>query len=228
MRNFALMWVLAACLLGCGGDKDAKDKAVSAVDTVATFTDTRDGQVYKIVEIGSQKWFAENLNYAAEGSRCYEDSPDSCAKYGRLYDWETALKVCPVGTHLSSDEEWTTLENYGGGDSIAGKKLKSTSGWNDYGKGTDEYGFSTLPGGFYDDRKGFCCVDHISSAVFFDAGICGYWWSATELNVWKAWSRTMCNNYNDKYVDGVDGCGNYKTRLFSVRCVLDDEKEGRK
>jgi uncharacterized protein (TIGR02145 family) len=228
MRNLALMWVLAACLMGCDGKPP-----------VSTFTDARDGKTYKIVKIGSQTWFAENLNYAAKGSKCYGEgdtvvlgdgqyytpkktlSPDevqtNCAKYGRLYTWETALPACPAGTHLPSDEEWATLVNYAGGDSTAGKKLKSSTGWERYKKytGTDEYGFSAFPGGI-----------HGSDSYFKYAGYCGGWWSATEYTEYDdmhAWGCNMCY-YNVK----VYSRDFKKTLLFSVRCVMDDEKERRK
>ena len=248
MRNLAMMWMLAGCLLGCGGDKNAKDKAASAADTTdaaaitpdtyTTFTDTRDGKVYKIVKIGSQTWFAENLNYAAKGSKCYGEgdtvvleeglystpkktlSPDevqtNCAKYGRLYTWETALTACPAGTHLPFDEEWATLVDYAGGDSTAGKKLKSSTGWERYKKytGTDEYGFSAFPGGI-----------HSSAGYFWYAGYTSDWWSATEKGTiyGGAWSWYI-RHHNDKvYRNEV-----YKIVLISVRCVLDDEKESQK
>ena len=148
MRNLALMWVLAACLLGCWGrDKDAKNKAAPAVDTAAvipdtvaaapdtvavapdtdtTFTDKRDGQVYRKVAIGADVWMAENLNYAKLGG-CYDKDTSNCAKYGRLYlDYYAANGACPAGWHLPLDAEWTALENYVGGSGTAGKKLKST------------------------------------------------------------------------------------------------------
>jgi len=129
------------------------------------FTDHRDGKVYKTVKIGDQIWMAENLNYNAPGSQCYN------YKYGRLYDRKTALKVCPAGWHLPDDDEWQTLFDFVGGIEIAGKKLKTRKGWNleeerpknfiaamraamfqehneFNGNGEDAYGFSALPGGY--------------------------------------------------------------------------------
>ena len=173
--------------------------------SVSTFTDSRDGKVYKIVKVGSQFWFAENLNYAEKGSKCYENKDDNCAKYGRMYDWAMALKVCPAGFHLPSDDEWATLENSVGGSITASTKLKSAEGWNKNGGGTDDYEFSALPGGY-----------GASDGAFRDAGYDGLWWSATESIADNAWSRYMRsgNVWVDRYA-------NPKTSLFSVRCVAD-------
>ena len=118
--------------------------------------DDRDGQVYKTVEIGSQTWMAENLNYdynyRTARSYCYADS---CSKYGRLYTWSATVDsaavfstagkgcgchasssprgivrgVCPVGWHVPSVSEFQTLISSVGGYSVAGANLKSTSGW---------------------------------------------------------------------------------------------------
>jgi uncharacterized protein (TIGR02145 family) len=174
-----------------------------------TFTDPRDGKVYKIIEIGGQVWFAENLNFAAEGSVCYENDEANGDKYGRLYNWETALKACPDGWRLPSDEEWSALVDYAGGEETAGTKLKSTSGWNSYngvsGNGTDEYGFSALPGG-----------GGLSDGNFLTAGNFGFWWSATEYRFDDAFSRGI--DFSIEYVYRI---GNGKSNLFSVRCVKD-------
>ena len=125
------------------------------------------GKAYKTVRIGTQTWMAENLNYNVAGSKCYDDLEANCNTYGRLYNWETALEVCPSGWHLPSDDEWTVLEDYVG--STAGTKLKATSGWSS-GNGTNSYGFSALPGGIGE------------SGYFSGGGSFGTWWSATENN----------------------------------------------
>jgi len=168
-------------------------------------TDPRDGKVYRTVKIGKQTWLAENLNYEAEGSKCYKNDSANGQKYGRLYDWETAKKACPPGWHLPSDAEWQELVNFVGGNGIAGEKLKATSGWNNNGNGVDAFGFSALAGGSgYSD----CSFDFV--------GRFGLWWSATEHDASSAYSRDMLRNI-------ADVIRNYygKTNLLSVRCVQD-------
>jgi uncharacterized protein (TIGR02145 family) len=209
MRNLALVWVLAGVAVALLAAGDGKP-------SVSTFTDKRDGKIYKIVEIGSQIWFAENLNYAVEGSKCYNNKAENCAKYGRLYDWETALTACPAGTHLPTDEEWATLVDYAGGKNKAGTKLKSSTGWKsdeEVPAGTNDYGFSALPGGF-----GFGDGD------FYEDGYFGFWWSATENT---AYGTTKGRNIH-YYHEAVGDKYYIKTYLFSVRCLQDDEKERRK
>jgi len=182
---------------------------------------------YRTVVIGTQTWMAENLDYVVEGSKCYDNKVANCNTYGRLYDWATAMAlpsscnsntcssqvqtkhkgICPSGWHIPSNAEWTTLTTYVG--SSAGTKLKAASGWNDYqgasGNGTDEFGFSALPGG-----HGY------SGGDFGNVGNLGYWWSATDYNANYAYGRDMFYSYDD-----VDDNGINKSGLFSVRCLQD-------
>ncbi|MCF8231506.1 MAG: Ig-like domain-containing protein [Bacteroidales bacterium] len=180
--------------------------------TTGSFTDPRDGQTYETVEIGSQVWFAENLNYETDNSWWYDNEPDNGDTYGRLYTYEAALNACPDGWHLPSDEEWKTLEMelgmsqseaddtfYRGTDQ--GEQMKSTSGWNNNGNGTNSSGFSALPGGY-----------RTTSGSFSDLGYFGYWWSYTH-NI--SWYRGMSFN-GDRVYRYYKFNNDYG---FSVRCL---------
>ena len=113
-----------------------------------SFTDLRDGHSYDIVQIGSQTWMAENLNYEIEGSACPEGDKRNCSKYGRLYTWKAAQKACPEGWHLPDRADFEQLISAAGGTEVAGNALKSTSGWFKKGNGSDEFGFNALPAGY--------------------------------------------------------------------------------
>ena len=178
-------------------------------DKYDTIIDSRDGQVYKIIEIGKQTWMAENLNYDTTGSRCYGDSLTNCAKFGRLYTWDLADKACPAGWRLPSKAEWQTLINAVGGSSASSKGIKSShplSGWDTEYPRTDSVGFSSLPGGEYNTSEGYVHMNNYA-----------YLWTAT-INV----------DDNDQpyavYWNGIENNGiniSYwpKEWAFSVRCV---------
>jgi uncharacterized protein (TIGR02145 family) len=171
-------------------------------------TDKRDEKTYKTVKIGKQTWMAQNLNYkTASGSWCYNNDESKCKQYGRLYDWNTAMSACPSGWHLPSSEEWDALEAVAGG-SVAGKKLKSKTGWNKNGNGTDEYGFSALPGGVGSDDD------------FSSVGESGYWWTATGG---YGEGNSDAENRGMFFHDGVevDEGGSSVSSGYSVRCVMD-------
>ena len=182
---------------------------------------------YRTVVIGTQTWMAENLDYVVKGSKCYGNKVANCDKYGSLYNWATAMGlpssctsntcssqiqsphrgICPSGWHIPSHAEWTTLTDYVGGSSTAGKHLKSKTGWNSYSgiENLDTYGFSALPGG-----NGY------SDGSFNDVGNNGNWWSATEDDAPGAYNRFMYYDY-----DNVDYNNKFKSYLFSVRCLQD-------
>jgi uncharacterized protein (TIGR02145 family) len=142
----------------------------------------------------------------------YNNNPDNGDRYGKLYNWYAVNDprgLAPEGWKIPSDEEWSRLADFLGGKSVAGTKMKSTDFWADYegksGNGTNESGFSGLPGGTRGDDGTFGYV-----------GKYGYWWSSTEYNPGDAWLRFL--NYNYGYVFRFS----YIKRLgFSVRCLRD-------
>jgi len=153
----------------------------SAIGKTDEFIDERDDQKYQAVKMpDGSVWMAENLRFKTDDSWCYKNSEDNCNKYGRLYDWNTAKSACPKGWHLPSKNEWkelvTVIDLVTGGN-----KMKSTSGWKESnsgmkmgsgakknGNGTDNYGFSALPGGI-----------RFANGSFNKAGSYGFWWTAT-------------------------------------------------
>jgi len=173
------------------------------------FCDERDGTKYVYVAIGTQTWMAENLNYEVEDSRCHGDNSSNCTTYGRLYNWNAAITICPNGWRLPSREEWEALSSYVqstsgcSSSSCDAIKLKVTSGWSS-GNGTDEYGFSALPGG-----------DQSFGAGFAGRGGYGFWWSFTENESnGYAYLRVMTFLSENAFSESRD-----KRGLFSVRCL---------
>jgi len=183
-----------------------------------TFTDSRDGKKYGAVEIYAQTWMAENLNYAEKDSKCYDDKPANCQKYGKLYNWNTAMKACPKGWHLPSDDEWQILVNFAGDTrTTIGKNLRAKSGWNDNNNGTDSYGFFALPGGYGHSNDGWNGNFHYIYHNFYDVGKHGSWWSATEY--WTTRDAYIRYTYYHTYM-GSPSIN--KSSLLSVRCIKDD------
>jgi uncharacterized protein (TIGR02145 family) len=172
-----------------------------------TYNDSRDGKVYKSIKIGTQIWIAENLAYKAKiGCWAYNNSSNNVPKYGYLYSWETAKKICPAGWHLPSDAEWDTLTNYLGGEEIAGVKMLATSNWI-YDPGRNDSiksGFNALPAGHRD-----------SEAEFSGHGYSADFWSITPLNSQYVWVRSL--NDDGRYI--VQRYGYYTTGAYSVRCI---------
>lgn len=184
-----------------------------------TYTDKRDNETYSIVTIGDQTWFAENLNYETANSWWYKDEESNGDIYGRLYSWDAAMTACPSGWYLASDDEWKTLEMFLGMDQSdtdgtefrgndEGKKLKSTSGWNAGGNGTDEVGFSALPGGER-DRNGF---------FLYEGGFAAWWTNTEDFNQnLIAWYRYL--------EDGEERIARDKANKdygYYVRCIKSD------
>ena len=188
----------------------------------------------KTITIGSQVWTSKNLDVSTyrngdvipqvqdasawanlkTGAWCYyANDASNGTKYGKLYNWYAVNDprgLAPKGFHIPSDAEWTVLTDYLGGQSKAGTKMKSASGWSPnghiFGNGTNSSGFAGFPGG--------CRVD---DGRFVLVGRNGYWWGATERYSSDAWYRYM--NWDSGIVsrDSID----FKRNAFSVRCLVD-------
>lgn len=183
--------------------------ADSIVEDMSSFIDARDGQEYSTVVIGSQTWMVENLNYKTVSSKCYNDDPANCTKYGRLYKWSAAMAACPSGWHLPDSLEFEALFTAVGGITVGAKQLKSQTGWIAYSGITNEdaFGFSALPAGQWTNQ---------GDGAFFNVGERASFWGSTEV-------------YGEAYYV-VLGYGNDDASLykfgkelfeFSVRCLKD-------
>jgi uncharacterized protein (TIGR02145 family) len=234
---------LAFTFSGCSSDgDDGKDQGTSICDGQTFKTIVIGTQTWMAENLNC------NVNGSKCGSRkptvdyraltLEDENTDICDEFGRLYDWATAMAlpsscnsktcsnqvqskhrgICPSGWHIPSNAEWETLINYVGGESVAGSKLKATSGWwgnGDDANGTDNYGFTALPGGV-----GF-------DGWFHDVGDYGYWWSSSEYDANYVHFRIV-SSFNEKAYYGFTLCDDEgycadfpKPLLFSVRCVKD-------
>jgi len=198
-----------------------------------TFTDIRDGHVYKSIKIGNQTWMAENLNYLPqvyrvadskfEGNRFYVYGYDgenlSEAKatanyenYGVLYNWDAAITSCPEGWHLPTDEEWREMEKY------LGMKYEPLSrGWigsGDVGKKLKSTSGWKMNSGT--DETGFHTLPAGCRGYngFESLGFCGYFWTASPAGGDNGWRRGFCGDDNGS-------CREEERRYFgvSVRCL---------
>ncbi|MBU3713406.1 MAG: hypothetical protein FGM46_00490 [Ferruginibacter sp.] len=141
-------------------------------------------------------------------NRSSQDDPENGEKYGKLYNWyavNDSRGLAPKGWHIPSDDEWSILTNFLGGAKVAGEKMKSKTGWNEGGNGSNSSGFSGLPGG-----------SRTYSGAFNTFGDDGYWWSSTEEGTLNAWYRYMDYDYSTIVRLNYD-----KANGFSVRCLRD-------
>lgn len=184
-----------------------------------------DGKTYNYSLIGNQVWTTENLETKkyrngdqipqvqdatqwaslTTGAWCYYDNDPT---KGILYNWHAINDprgLAPAGWHIPSDNEWTVLSDYLGGIDLAGKKMKSTTGWINNANGTNESGFSGYPnGGRWDGGS------------FVNYGGFGFWWSSTYSGFNCAKSRRL--NYNG---DNVSSGSLTTDKGLSVRCIKD-------
>ena len=184
-----------------------------------TMTDWRDGKEYKTVKIGEQIWMAENLAYndPKNQSDCYRDSISNCVKYGRLYTWEVANKVCPKGWRLPAKREFESLLSYaGGGDKKKALKILTAD---------SILGFNALLGGYYYSYYSTPTVLHTTDYLRED-GVTSFWTSTEEY-----YSGMEAISHYEKSMADIVFFGPkgtlafmnvfYKKCAMSVRCIKD-------
>ncbi len=158
---------------------------------------------------------AENLAYNFPGSKVNINNPFS--EYGRLYNHEQALMVCPDGWHLPTETDWQNLERHLGleaqtlafighrGGTIGGA-LKSSSGWT-LNNGTNELLFNAYPAGRYVEQW----------QRFENIGHRAEFWTASESVPNKAWVRNLTKDFDAIYRDD-----NPKADYLSCRCIKNE------
>jgi uncharacterized protein (TIGR02145 family)/uncharacterized repeat protein (TIGR02543 family) len=225
---FAGWWT---AIKGGGTEFTASTTVTSSITVYANWViKDIDGNIYTEVTIGTQTWLVENLKTTkynngtaiplvtdnttwanlTSGARCWynNDMAAHMNTYGALYNWFAVNtgNLAPAGWHVATDEDWTLLTTYIGGEFGAGKKLKEagTTHWASAG-GTNDYGFTALPGG---------CRDYLG--VYANISYSGFWWSTTAYSGTYSWYRKM--NSSDDYVNRRNLDNQYG---FSVRCVKD-------
>lgn len=229
MFSYLRLFYAFILLLGCGG-------AFAHIEKMPDFKDRRDGNVYRTVQIGAQRWFAENLRYKIKGSFCYDNRDYNCATYGRLYDWAMAMRMvdyynynsikkfdfsklkkgvyhdaCPAGWHVPSNKDWYMLKYFvgkkGKSDGV-GISLKSADMWEREIR---------LPGG--SNEFGFSAIPagmRLKHVGFMDIGRSAQFWSSAEIDDVGAvyWSLMYDSRTLEKVYAGKD-------EAVSIRCVED-------
>lgn len=209
--------------------KDERDGKTYKTVTIGTQTWMAENLNYAY-----NRGYYNYYGYTSDSSSwCFNDSADYCAKYGRLYTWAVAMDsagkwstngkkcgsyetcspvypvrgICPEGWHLPTETDWKTLFTAVGGQSTAGKMLKSTSGWYGNRNGTDAFGFSALPAG-----------DRVGRGIFGNGGsVTSFWRADKDFDETNAYIMYLIHNNEEAHLVTAS-----KTKANSVRCLKDD------
>jgi len=268
-HTFLAAMLCISLFFSCSSDNElsnsnsSEPSSSSIVVTNGTFTDTRDGKIYGWVRICEQVWMMENLSYNIRG-KCYGESgyvalqlddgtiydlttitntqiQNNCDKYGRLYDWVTALAlpsscnsnscnsqistnhqgICPSGWHIPSNAEWAKLYHCVDGtdyvEGISGTQYASQTA-DKYLKATSGWssngnGMDTY--GFTALPGGFGVLDD-DGYFYLTVGKFARWHSSSEANAAKTFFWGMDHDTEGASYGTFPKKPNY---LCSVRCV---------
>jgi uncharacterized protein (TIGR02145 family) len=221
MKNLTLVILTSLFLVTQSCKKEEPDIQLQIEES--EMIDSRDGQKYKIVKIGSQWWMAENLNYHTTiGSWYYNnDSIQYSTVYGRLYLYETIMLnnlssetnpsgvqgISPIGWHIPSYSEWRQLEEYLSSFGLDANALKEsgTAHWKPTNQGTNIAKFNAVPAGtVYNDGSNFANINGFTTLLS----------STLDSNIGGALGVGFSdNNFNYAPIGLQNG--------WSLRCVKD-------
>lgn len=173
--------------------------------------DQRDGNVYLVAKFKDAWWMCQNMKYdAGEGTACYNNDETNCMLEGRLYDQASALKACPEGYHLPSDEEWKALELYLGmsEEDLNKVRIRNSGEIGKYLRAGGGIGFDATFVGMISPR---------GNSV--QSGVNAYFWSSTE-DKGAGWVRVISKNS-----DGVERKMIDSRHKLTVRCVKQDQSD---
>lgn len=167
------------------------------------FTDKRDGNVYSTMQIAGKIWMTENLRFVGKsGANFFDNDSNNINTYGVLYDWKTAVTVCPQGWRLPTGSDFQTLMNH----------VESMTSWAKSGPHTDAFGIQL--GGMQDYEGTFSEMDES-----------GYYWTSTEYDPANAeyFSYLVIDEKPiidiSRKEDIADIHGSEKVNKYSVRCL---------
>ncbi len=200
------------------------------------FATDHESNVYRTVRIGSQCWMRENLksvkyndgsaipanpagwpwqNLTSGALGWYNgDSATYHPLYGPLYNWYAIASgnLCPTGWHVPAASEWATLVNYVGGQQVAGLKLKEKGWqhWHSTNTGTNDYGFTALPGGFANPYGSYVEIGGNTTM-----------WTSSEGTF-----NSGTNYYTYHFLEEFYHQDYDKSMGASVRCIMNDTAAG--
>ncbi len=172
-----------------------------------TYVVDKDRNAYTVLKMKDGKqWMTQNLNVKVTKSYCYDDKPENCQKYGRLYKWKAAQKACESlgdGWRLPTDDEWREMaKKYGGSDDDA----------SDDGKAAYKALIENGSSGFDARLGGY----RYTGGEYHLEGTYGFYWSSTQFSSDGAWLY-----YFDSGFGELDRIFNLKGFARSVRCLQD-------
>lgn len=175
---------------------EPKEEEPSATTQKTGFHDSRDGKTYRTMDFNGKTWMAENLNFAVNGSSCYENQPENCEKYGRLYTWDQAMAACPKGWRLPNNADFEQIKN----------SMEQEFGTRRAGAGLKSRGFMSV---FAGDRfkEKYQLIDESN-----------YLWSADDEGE-RAYDWVATTSSDDFFMGNIKFA--LKTNGMSVRCIQD-------